>query len=283
MDYKEYEAQKKQKEQSEELLNVLYSIKDKNEIDYTVLLEDIKKIIPNTETIEKILNEIKNKEFPKQEKINLGPLIKEIQKIRPIVNIPENKPDGEAHKLLSEIEKGIKDIKIPKPKEETKLHKQQYKNILQALEDVADNVKKMNISFTAGGGTDNKLLQQIADNTDELEIKADQINLNTDELEAKLDTLNQGKATEAKQDEIIQAINNQSGETIYGLNDIIDGGDDTYFGKESKDGKWYFMKIDSNDNFSHATENNNPTIIDYQSAKASYQTLTYGTYNQAFN
>ena len=52
-------------------------------------------------------------------------------------------------------------------------------------------------------------LQEVADNTDELELKADTINLNTDNIEAKLDILENDKATESKQDDIITAIDSQ--------------------------------------------------------------------------
>ena len=88
-------------------------------------------------------------------------------------------------------------------------------------------------------------------------------------------------ATEEKQDDIINAINNQGGGITYATNEIYEDGTDTYFCKESASGEWYIMKIDGSSVFSHATVNNNPTITSYADARANVTTLTYGTYNEA--
>ncbi len=91
-----------------------------------------------------------------------------------------------------------------------------------------------------------------------------------------------GGATEEKQDDIITAINNQGG-VAYNTNEIYENGTDTYFCKESKDGDWYIMKIDEYSVFSHATVTNNSTVTSYADARANVLTLTYETFNQAFN
>jgi hypothetical protein len=97
-------------------------------------------------------------------------------------------------------------------------------------------------------------------------------------------------ATEEKQDDIIDAINrlitavnNQNNEISYHLNEVYKNGTDTYFCKESKDGDWYIMKIDEYSVFSSATVTNNPTVTSYADARANVLTLTYETYDQAFN
>lgn len=84
------------------------------------------------------------------------------------------------------------------------------------LRDVrVDALGQLYIANPGGGSSDataanqvaqTALLQEIADNTDTLEIKAENINLNTDGIETKLDTIALQQATSAKQDDIITAI-----------------------------------------------------------------------------
>jgi len=88
-------------------------------------------------------------------------------------------------------------------------------------------------------------------------------------------------ATEDKQDDIISAVGDVTSNSKWFVNDILENGTDTYFGKEDKDGNWLFMKIDTNNNFSYATVTNNSSITSYSSAKTNYLTLTYGNYSTA--
>jgi len=128
-------------------------------------------------------------------------------------------------------------------------------------------------------------LQEVANNTDELELKADQINLNTDELENKLDTLEDDKATATKQDEIISAIQNQTSGKItdrFSLNEIYEDGGKTYFCYSDKDADWYIKQIDENDNFWHATKVNNPTYTHYLDARNNLSSLLFAPFYDAF-
>jgi len=58
----------------------------------------------------------------------------------------------------------------------------------------------------------------------------------------------------------------------------------TYLGKESKDGEWLIVSIDSTSKaMTYATVTNNPTVTTYADAwTARATTLVYGTYSQAF-
>lgn len=203
-------------------------------------------LLSDNANIIKLLEDLNSKEWkpevnietPKAEvDVNIPKI--EVPKAEVDVNIPEikvptpevtvvndNKKVIEAFKKLplSDIQKILKDIKTDSKKGDVAL--------LKSIRELEKAIKKISISFsTSGGGTNNDILQQIADNTGTLELKADQINLNTDEIEAKLDTLETDKAlaskqlpnnhdvnvsnqitgfaTEDKQDEIIDAINNQ--------------------------------------------------------------------------
>jgi hypothetical protein len=57
----------------------------------------------------------------------------------------------------------------------------------------------------------------------------------------------------------------------------------TYLGKQSPDGAYLVMKIDTTSGtaFSYATLRNNPTILDYPTAWTNRASLTYGTPAQA--
>lgn len=59
----------------------------------------------------------------------------------------------------------------------------------------------------------------------------------------------------------------------------------TYLGKETKDGEWLIVSIDSTSGvtMTYATVTNNPTVTTYADAWAARATtLVYGTYSQAF-
>jgi hypothetical protein len=111
-------------------------------------------------------------------------------------------------------------------------------------------------------------------------------------------------ATEAKQDNIITAIENIEIDTsdlatadnqtngsqktqildLYNVNNIKTVGLVTYIGMEDKDGVYCIKKIDSttDDVFTYATITNNPTITTYANAWAGILTNTYSIYSLAF-
>ena len=89
--------------------------------------------------------------------------------------------------------------------------------------------------------------------------------------------INSGKNKD-KQDEMITEVKN-----AFATNEIYEDGTDTYFCSENRSGEWYIMKIDGDSLFTHASILNNDTVTNYADARADVDTLTYGTYNQAFN
>lgn len=73
----------------------------------------------------------------------------------------------------------------------------------------------------------------------------------------------------------------------YGTNDRVEVSSTvSYIGSEKDDGTWLFKKIDSSGTYKpsirYARQLNNPTVTSYADALANYDTLTYGTYSQAF-
>ena len=73
--------------------------------------------------------------------------------------------------------------------------------------------------------------------------------------------------------------------TFFVCNEIIEptgANVNTYICKENYLDVWYFVRIEDNDNFTHATKKNNPTVDTYDDAKTNYETLVYGTYKEAF-
>lgn len=74
--------------------------------------------------------------------------------------------------------------------------------------------------------------------------------------------------------------------SMYRVNDITDDSQTVYYiGREDADGDWYIMQVDQSNNaksFRYASAKNNTSYTDYATAWAAYESLTYGTYSQAF-
>lgn len=90
--------------------------------------------------------------------------------------------------LIKTVKKQLQDVNLTGPTDPSKAiavrlsdGKRFYTAIIQAISAASSNSQKVE-----------DLLQEIANNTDTLELKTDQVNLNTDTLEAKLQTLIDG-------------------------------------------------------------------------------------------
>ena len=235
-----------------------------------------------------LLEQIKGK-IKETKPINWNPLLTAISNI----NIPEVD--------LSEIEFILQELVKKELPETLKVEDlpTEYDLTEDTIEKLQDAFKSATSSikiYGSGGGTNNDILQQIADNTDTLELKADQINLNTDEIESKLDTLETDKAlaskqlpndhdvtvsnqitgfsTLSKQDSIKDAIDNL-GEVILryrGTNTTIDTNYEYMGYEEVGGGKWEIMRFTVADesevkfaegNTDFSTAWNDPTLLTY--------------------
>ena len=71
----------------------------------------------------------------------------------------------------------------------------------------------------------------------------------------------------------------------FGTNDIDEASATlTYIGKEDADGVWVIQKIDESSGLAigYATQSNNPSVTSYAEAWANRDSLTYGSYSEAF-
>jgi len=244
--YQQQKIDEAKRKRWNEILSLLKDIRDKEQPtnddlqEYLMQIKEAVQSIPTIDT-QPIIDAIEKQEL----KVDVKP---------PEVNVEvkQNKVNVETKDIdIKPIIKAIKAVKIPKGKDYSKT----FKTISDQLSDLEKAIKGISISFSAsnaGSATEEKQdaivnkLQEIADNTDTLELKADQINLNTDEIEAKLDALNQNKATASKQDDIITAIQNSGGKT-YTVR-LAEHGSITYIGKAevgslTSDAVWQISKL----------------------------------------
>jgi len=149
MKYDEYKESKKKKEEENASLKILKSLAEKEDIDYSGLLEQI---INKTIDLSDVLSAIKG--IPTPEKTDISPVVEAIKDIKieqkeTIVNVPEQKPDIEMHSLLNEI---IEELKKKSKKEKEDRRKSIHdplKKLLREIEELRTDIEGQSIEFSA--------------------------------------------------------------------------------------------------------------------------------------
>ena len=186
------------------IFNVLFSIPnfiEKTLSFFTNIKDDSKSVVKNTDAIIDSLKEIEKNLIGTQYEKHFSDLV--------------NKLDNNNSKQLSEIIELLEEIKNKKPIEKT------FYGGGTNVDTSGIEAKLANVIIA---------LNDIRDNTADIEINADTINLNTDEIETKLDTINTN----------LQSLISSS---AYKLSDIDDTTATEYYGYLLADGNWYIMKV----------------------------------------
>lgn len=101
VDFDEHKAQKEEERKKEELSRLIKVLSEKREVDYSELLE---KILSKEVSLGGVIEAIKSIPTPKE--VDTASVVKAIKGIKieeKTVKIPEQKPDTETHRLLSEM------------------------------------------------------------------------------------------------------------------------------------------------------------------------------------
>jgi len=231
-------------ESEEEMIKAQDASKESSAV-FSDILDSLKNIEMKDVDFSEVVNgltDIENSIENKKE-VDIMPVVNAIRQIKiPKVDVDLTFIETTLKDIFNKKEKDIK-IDIP---EEHSLSKKTIEEIKDAFVKASKKIQ-VNVTAGGGGGTNNDILQQIADNTDTLELKADQINLNTDEIEGKLDTLENDKALASKQlpDNHNVTVSNQiTGFSTSSKQDEQTTVLNTIATNTTKDIEWTFMGVD---------------------------------------
>jgi len=151
--FDEYKANRKKEEEKNASFEILKTLAEKKDIDYSELLE---KLLSKEVLLDDVIKAIKD--IPEQKDIDMSPVIKAIKEIEvkeTVVNIPEQKPDKAVHKLLEGVIEELKK-KVKKERLDKKDLQDSLKKLLGEIEDVKKQVESFtfegSVSSGAGGG-----------------------------------------------------------------------------------------------------------------------------------
>lgn len=133
--FSEYKAAKKAKEEGSGPLPVSVS-----NLDYSKLLE---RILAKEISLDEVINAIR--EIPTQTAVDMSPVVKAINGIKiekNIIEIPEQKPDIETHKLLKEMLEELK-----KKRKNEQLNKQRQEVLEQLIQRLRNDVEDIEKKF----------------------------------------------------------------------------------------------------------------------------------------